>query len=145
MVHQNPPLITFASNVSLSCGLCSERKPVHSRSHMRKFRYATEMQFKPVRAEKHSNRMLWWLFVYVHLQAYKQRWHLEFKTFRVIWLLGYPSMYVCMYVCTCISWFLDASSWVWNYSDLYFQVFCKITKGIFIYFTTCLLIVPNWQ
>lgn len=89
------------------------RKPVHSRSRMRKFRYATEMQLKPVMAEKHSKRVLWWLFGYVHLQVCKQRWHLEFKTLRVTRLLGYPSKY--------ISWCLHMSSSVWNYSDPYFQ------------------------
>lgn len=45
--------------------------------------YAAKLSFIPIRAKKCSNHVLWQVFFSVFLQAHKQTWHLELKTFRV--------------------------------------------------------------
>lgn len=108
------------------------RKPVHSRSHKRYIRYATEIQCP----EKHSNCMLWWLFGYVHLQLYKDD----------IWSSKPSELHG--FLATLVNPPVDVLTWVLQLGTiltLIFKLFGKITKGIFIYLTTYLLILPNWQ
>jgi len=61
---------------------------------------------------------------------------------------GVQNLHFYGFLATLVHASIDVSMQVLQFGTsltLIFKLFCKITKGFFIYFTTSLLIFPNWQ